>query len=176
MFKITDIWTKKTVVPNLIFISGEGPSQYGKREIFPFMPLSCGFDQRTDFHPSRVSYSCDNSTVSSRQGQRFIPRATPQAFPLTNPRYALLYLFSTHYLLPPTPRKETRWKDKWEKRRNKEVINGQRTKPRTPIRVTDALIEDEKQRKTEGRKRNELKEERINLRVILVNMKKRKQR
>ena len=39
-----------------------------KKEIFPFMPLSCGFGHRTDFHLSRASYSCatHNFGISSK--------------------------------------------------------------------------------------------------------------
>ena len=55
------------------------------KDSFPFMPLSCGLGHR------RTSALLGlHKAVASRQGQGFIPRATPHAFPLTNPHHTLL--------------------------------------------------------------------------------------
>ena len=60
-----------------------------KKEIFPFILLSCEVGHR------RISDLPGlHKAVASRQGQGFIPRETPHAFPLTHPRHTLLNLKS----------------------------------------------------------------------------------
>ena len=61
-----------------------------KKEIFPFMLLSCGLGHRRISSIQGFIRLWYLTIIASRQGQGFISRATPHAFPFTNPRHTLL--------------------------------------------------------------------------------------
>ena len=61
-----------------------------KEEIFPFMPFKLQARPQIGFPPKCFIQLWQPTNVESRQGQRFIPQATPHAIPLTKPRRSLL--------------------------------------------------------------------------------------
>ena len=90
-----------------------------KEEIFSFILLSCGLGQKRVSALPGLIRLWHLTTIASRQGQGFISRATPHAFPLkkTSPYTPIMHHFPylpdiqtsllqavLHYINPPLPR------------------------------------------------------------------------